>query len=247
MATPPSTALVVGAAGGIGSAVCRRLSRRGYQLALVDLSRDSLGALEAALHREGSRVLARSLDASSADVVIEFVAEAESTLGPVDVLVNCNGLFRIQPIATTTDSMWSEAINANLTSVFVSCREVAPRMVQRGRGSIINIASAAGEMGSVRPAAHYAAAKGGVIAFSKSLAREVSPHGVRVNVVSPGPIDTSMLQLTADAKSDRARVGTLLGRIGQPDEVASAIEFLAGEGATFITGAVVRVNGGALL
>lgn len=223
MLTAASTALVVGAAGGIGSAVCRRLALLGSQLALIDLNGDNLKALQSALSSQASKVLARSLDASSTEAVAEFVSEAETILGPIDVLVNCNGLFKIEPIATTTDVMWSEAINANLTTVFVSCREVAPRMVRRGRGSIINVASAAGEMGSVRPAAHYAAAKGGVIAFSKSLAREVSPYGVRVNVVSPGPIDTSMLQLSDEAKGDRAKVGTLLGRIGQPEDRKSVV------------------------
>jgi NAD(P)-dependent dehydrogenase (short-subunit alcohol dehydrogenase family) len=120
-------------------------------------------------------------------------------------------------------------------------------MLERGSGSIINFASTAGEYGSIRPSAAYAAAKGAVIAFTKSLAREVSPAGIRANCVSPGPIDTPMLQAATPEQRAIAASRTLLGRLGTPDDIAQAVRYLASDESSFITGDVLRVNGGSLL
>jgi NAD(P)-dependent dehydrogenase (short-subunit alcohol dehydrogenase family) len=120
-------------------------------------------------------------------------------------------------------------------------------MVARGRGSVVNFASTAGEYGSIRPAAHYAAAKGALIAMTKSLAREVSPHGVRVNVISPGPVDTPMLAPADAAQRAQITARTLVGRLGRPEDLAEAALYLGSGDSTFVTGEVLRVNGGALI
>src|SRR5205814_4924335 len=141
-------------------------------------------------------------------------------------IVNCAGLWAPAPYEEVDERAFAETVDANLKTAFVSCRAVLPGMVERGSGSVVNFASTAGEYGSIRAAAHYAAAKGGVIALTKSLAREVSPAGVRVNAVSPGPTDTPAL-LAATAEQ-RAIAGsrTLFGRLGRPHEIAGACVFL---------------------
>ena len=132
-------------------------------------------------------------------------------------------------------------------TAFVACRAVLPAMIARGSGSIVNFASTAGEYGSISPAAHYAAAKGGVIAMTKSLAREASPHGVRVNAVSPGPTDT--VALGAATPEQKAAVGarTLFNRLGRPEEIAASCVYLLSDMSSFVTGTVLQVNGGSLL
>ena len=146
-----------------------------------------------------------------------------------------------------TPEAFDETVRANLETAFVTCRTVLPGMTARGSGSVVNFASTAGEYGSIRAAAHYAAAKGGVIAMTKSLAREVSPSGVRINAVSPGPIDTpGLLAATPEARAVAAS-RTLFDRLGRPHEIAGACVFLLSPLSTFVTGTVLQVNGGSLL
>ena len=240
-------ALVTGAAGGIGREVSTLLAAQGVRLALTDMEPTRLLETAQVLKDSGVQAVTRALDIASTPDLRSFVDEIESELAPISILVNCAGIFRIAPIEQISDDDWDMMLRANLTSVFSTCRVLAPRMREQSSGSIINFASTAGEEGSFRPAAHYAAAKGGVIAFSKSLAREVSPHGVRVNVVSPGPVNTPMLGADTAAKQDAAGARTLLGRVGTPADIANAVLFLAGEESAFVTGHVLRVNGGSLL
>ncbi len=138
-------------------------------------------------------------------------------------------------------------MTANVTTAFVACRSVLPAMIARRRGSVVNFASTAGEYGSITPGAHYAAAKGAVIGLTKSLAREASPHNVRVNAISPGPVDT--VALGAATPQQKADVGarTLLGRLGEPDEIAAGCVYLLSPMSSFVTGHVLRINGGSLL
>jgi NAD(P)-dependent dehydrogenase (short-subunit alcohol dehydrogenase family) len=234
--------ILTGATGGIGGTVARMLVAAGARIAVADLADERVGALASELDCYGE-----ALDVSSWEAFAAFHGRVEAELGPVDGLVNCAGLWAPLPYDEIDERAWAETLAANLATTFATCRAVLPGMVERGAGSVVNFASTAGEYGSIRPAAHYAAAKGGVIALTKSLAREVSPHGVRVNAVSPGPIDTPAFGAATPEQRAAANARTLFGRVGQPHEIAGACIFLVSPLSTFVTGHVLGVNGGSLL
>jgi NAD(P)-dependent dehydrogenase (short-subunit alcohol dehydrogenase family) len=236
------TVILTGATGGIGGTLARMLVAAGARVAMTDLADESVGALASELDCYGE-----ALDVSSWDAFSGFHRRVEAELGPVDGLVNCAGLWAPLSYDEIDERAWRETLAGNLATAFATCRAVLPGMVARGGGSVVNFASTAGEYGSIRPAAHYAAAKGGVIALTKSLAREVSPHGVRVNVVSPGPIDTPAFGAATPEQRATANARTLFGRVGQPHEIAGACVFLLSPLSTFVTGHVLGVNGGSLL
>lgn len=237
--------VVTGAAGLIGREVCRVLAAQGARLAVTDLNGDGLSAVLDDLHAEA--IWGRPVDATAFADFTGFVAEAGQQIGAPDVLVNVAGSFRMGSFADSDQADWEDMIAANLLTALVACRAVLPTMLGAGSGSIINFASTAGEYGSIRPAAAYAAAKAGVIGFTKSLAREVSPAGVRVNAISPGPIDTPAFQLASPQDRAAAEARTLLGRMGQPQDIAHGVLYLASEESAFVTGTILQVNGGSLL
>ncbi len=234
--------ILTGATGGIGRTIGRMLVAAGASLAVTDVASDRVEALASDLEAYGEAV-----DVSSGPAFDDFRARVEAELGPLDGLVNCAGLWAPLAYDEIDDQAWVATIAGNLGTAFAACRSVLPGMVERGSGSVVNFASTAGEYGSISPAAHYAAAKGGVIAMTKSLAREVSPHGVRVNAISPGPIDTPALG--AVSPEQKAKVGqrTLFNRLGSPHEIAGGVVFLLSPLSTFVTGTVLQVNGGSLL
>jgi NAD(P)-dependent dehydrogenase (short-subunit alcohol dehydrogenase family) len=237
-----SIVILTGATGGIGGAIARLLASAGATLAVTDLAEEPVRELASELGAFG-----RASDASSFESFRAFHRQVEAELGAPDGIVNCAGLWAPAAYEDVDDAAFAETVDANLKTAFVACRTVLPGMVARGGGSVVNFASTAGEYGSFRAAAHYAAAKGGVIALTKSLAREVSPAGVRVNAVSPGPTDTpALLAATAEARAVAAS-RTLFGRLGHPFEIAGACVFLLSPLSTFVTGTVLQVNGGALL
>jgi NAD(P)-dependent dehydrogenase (short-subunit alcohol dehydrogenase family) len=234
--------ILTGATGGIGTTIARMLVAAGARTAVTDLSEERVHALSAQLD-----CLGEASDVKSRTAFGAFHRRVERELGPVDGIVNCAGLWSPLSYDDIDEDAWAKTIEGNLGTAFVACRTVLPGMVERGEGSIVNFASTAGEYGSISPAAHYAAAKGGVVAMTKSLAREASPYGVRVNAVSPGPVDT--VALGAATPEQKAAVGarTLFGRLGRPHEIAGACVFLLSPLSTFMTGTVVQVNGGSLL
>lgn len=240
------TIILTGAAGGIGQVIARVLASAGARLALTDLEGTELDSLSTELRRDGVATVESHLDAADRDSFVIFLESVEAELGPVSGLVNCAGLWSPQPYDRLDEGSWRSTIDANLQTAFTGCVSVLPGMVQRRRGSIVNFASTAGEYGSIRAAAHYAAAKGGVIGLTKSLAREVGHANVRVNAVSPGPIDTPALFAT-DEQKERIAERTLLGRLGTPEEIACACTYLLSPLSSFVTGHVLRVNGGSLL
>jgi NAD(P)-dependent dehydrogenase (short-subunit alcohol dehydrogenase family) len=235
-------AVVIGAGGGMGAAICHAFVREGAKVAGADLSEDRLDHLR--LGDDGILLAVDATDAASLDTLHKQV---QARLGTPAVLVNCLGIWHSTDYDAVTAEDWRRVLDGNLTSVWLACQAFLPGMAARGHGSVINFASTAGEYGSIRPAAHYAAAKGGIIAMTKSLAREVSPRGVRINVISPGPVDTPMLAPADETQRAQIAARTLVGRLGTPDDIAEAALYLGCADSGFVTGHVLRVNGGALV
>lgn len=231
-------ALVTGGAAGIGAAIVARLARDGFQTVFCDIDRD--GGEETAA-RTGTTFL--HLDATDEDAV----AEAVRTHLPFDVLVNNVGVDQHAFFTETKPSEWHRLIEINLFSAFAFAHAVLPAMQEQRYGRIVNIASEAGRLGS-KGGAVYAAAKAGLVGFTRSIARENARYGITANAVLPGPVRTPMVEQAIAAHGARlhdAMVGlTLLGRLGEPWEVAAAVAFLASRDATFITGEALGVSGG---
>jgi NAD(P)-dependent dehydrogenase (short-subunit alcohol dehydrogenase family) len=239
------TVVLTGAAGGIGQRVSEVLCEAGANPVLLDRPGEPLSALDERLQATTAEV--RAVDVTSRGAVGAVVRELESERGGIDALVNCAGLWRVESWDEIDETSWHTVLDINLGSTFLCCQAVLPGMVARKAGSVVNFSSTAGEYGSISPAAHYAAAKAGVIGLTKSLAREVSPSGVRVNAISPGPTDTVALGAATHEMKAKVAARTLLGRLAEPDEIANAVLYLAGPMSSFVTGHVLRVNGGSLL
>jgi 3-oxoacyl-[acyl-carrier protein] reductase len=187
-----------------------------------------------------------TVDVSSTAAVAAALGAAVTALGPVEVLVNNAGIGNHRPFVEITEDEWDEMMAINLKSVFNTCRVVVPGMVAAGRGKIVNVASELGLIGAVSMT-HYSASKGGVIAFSKALAREMSPVGVHVNVVAPGPIETPLLTDYPEEYNDQTLALIPLGRWGRPDDVAATVHFVASADADFYAGWVFSPNGGVVM
>lgn len=242
------TALVTGGSRGIGRAVVLALGAAGADVEFC-YRRDhaAAAALVAAANDAGSVVSAHPLDVAERAAVDQWVERALARTGRIDVLVNNAGHFPARAVVDMSDAEWDSVMRTNLYGVFHTCRAVAPAMIAAGQGVIVNMASVAGQRGSALHA-HYAAAKGGVLAFTRSLARELAVHNVRVNAVAPGRIATELLLDGADeTEQARWRADTPIRRLGTPEEVAAAVVFLAGPSATYITGETLSVNGGLLM
>jgi len=237
--------VVVGGAGGIGSAITRGLLARDARVVVLDVSEDSLERLGATLPGHAAARLVAG-DVTDAAAVTSLLDEARDGR-PVDGLVNVVGLFEPGSFAESQPESWERALRVNLLGVMAPAWAVSRLMIPEGRGSIVHFASTAGEYGSIRPAAAYAAAKGGVIAFTKSLARELGPEGIRVNCVSPGPVDTRMFGAGHSPDLAEAAARTLIGRIGRPEELEPAVAYLLSDDSSYVTGEVLRVNGGSLI
>jgi 3-oxoacyl-[acyl-carrier protein] reductase len=239
-------AMVVGGGAGIGAATARRFAERGTAVVVVDQVEDRAHACVKDVARLGAQGLAIGGDATSESDVAAAVERTMSSFGRIDALVNCSGgLLTRSNVEDMTLGDWTDAVALNLTSLFLASRAVLPAMKARGSGAIVGISSeyAWGKAG----AAHYAAAKAGVLGFVRSLAREVAADGIRVNAVAPGIIGTERIlgELTSEAIA--ARTATIpMDRFGEPSDAADAIVFLAGPASGYITGQVLHVNGGSL-
>ncbi len=237
-------ALVTGATGGLGTAICKKLAADGYQV--VGNYRNKEKALEwqAAVKAEGFDIAIAYAKVDDYDSVGKMVAEIESTFGPIDILVNNAGITRDGVLRKMTKEAWDEVIGSNLTSVFNTSRHVINGMIDRGFGRIINISSVNGQRGQVGQT-NYSAAKAGMHGFTKSLAMEVANKGVTINTISPGYIFTDMVKaIPEEIIQAKILPGIPMGRLGGTDEVAYLVSFLAGEQANFITGANYAINGG---
>jgi 2-hydroxycyclohexanecarboxyl-CoA dehydrogenase len=234
------SALVTGGAKGIGEAIVRRLSAEGAQVTIGDI--DTEGAERVAAE---TGAVALPLDVTEPASAYAAVDGA----GKLDVLVNNAGMDEFGFFTDTDPQMWERVLAVNLKGVFACTGAVLPGMQQAGYGRIVNIASEAGRVGS-KGSAVYSAAKGGVIAFTKTIARENARFGITVNAVAPGPIDTPLLRRAAELGQVGERIietmkgATQLRRLGQPEEVAAAVAFLASEEAAYVTGETLGVSGG---
>ena len=242
-------ALVTGAGGGIGSAISERLAGEGCHVALFDRDAEALHAAGKKVEALGRQASTHVVDITDYDAVKEAVASITSEQGGVDVLVNNAGFDRFANFLDTTPDDWESIIAVNLRGTLNMHHVVLPGMRDRGRGRVVNIASDAGRVGSSMEAV-YSACKGGIIAFTKSVARELARKGIQLNVVCPGPTDTPLLAQFLDTGEDGAKVlaamerAVPMKRIGQPEDIPGIVAFLASADAEFITGQVISVSGG---
>lgn len=239
------TAFVTGGSGEIGGAICRSLAAAGYRVAVQYYRNRREGeALAAELtgrYGEGA-ALAVSCDVRLEEQVDEAVTRAEEALGPVSLLINNAGISRISLFDTITLEEWNQVIGVNLTGTFLMSRRCIGPMIRAKEGVILNIASMWGQVGASCET-HYSASKGGVIALSKALAKEVGPSGIRVNCLCPGVIDTKMNGSLAPEELEALREEIPLGTLGSGEDIAAMCLFLA-EKAPYITGQVIGINGG---
>jgi 2-hydroxycyclohexanecarboxyl-CoA dehydrogenase len=241
-------AFVTGGAGGIGSAIVKALAAQGVRVAVADLDPAACARVASGVGEPGV-ALAVELDVTSPTSVFRAVAAAEAGLGPIDILVNCAGWDELRPFLETDELFRTRLLEVNLAGPIRVTHALLGGMVERRFGRVIQIASDAGRVGSSLEVV-YAAAKGGLIAFAKAVAREVARKGVTSNSVSPGPTQTALIEAmaAADERGRKIVEGLVraipMGRLAAPDEVAAAVVFLASEQAGFITGQTLSVSGG---
>jgi NAD(P)-dependent dehydrogenase (short-subunit alcohol dehydrogenase family) len=241
MSLTGNTALVTGAARGIGLAIATRLAADGARVALLDQDHD---AVEAAARAVGRGALALTADVTRANDVDAAVARVEREWGRLDVLVNNAGITgRSFPIWELTDEDWQRVIDVDLTSVFLCCRAAIKVMLRQGRGRIVNIASIAGKEGNPT-LVPYSTAKAGVIGLTKALAKEVATRGILVNAVAPAVIGTELLKQMEPSTVEMLISKIPMGRVGRPEEVAALVAWLVSDECSFSTGAVYDLSGG---
>ena len=240
-------AIVTGAASGIGRATALELAKFGAKVA-INYHRNEAGAeeLRKQVTDSGGRAISVHADVTMASEVETLVERTTTELGPVDILVNNAGsLIERLRILEITEERWDQVIDLNLKSAFLCSKAVAASMMERKTGSIINLSSIAGRTGGALGSIHYSSAKGGLIAFTKGLAKELAPFGIRVNAVSPGVIDTPYHEQFSTSEMMKGYVNSIpLGRVGTSEDVAHVIAFLASDAAGYLVGETIEVNGG---
>jgi 3-oxoacyl-[acyl-carrier protein] reductase len=237
-------ALVTGAARGIGLSIAAALIQRGAEVALADVDGTALNEVARWL---GERTVGVEADVSRLADVQRAVKETAARFGALDILVNSAGICPLTPFPEIGEEEWDRVMAVNLKGAFLCCQAALPHLRRSGRGRVINIASVAGQMGGVLVGAHYAASKAGLIALTKSLARLLAPDGVTVNCLAPATTESDLTAAWPESLREQVRVQIPLGRFAKPDEIAEAACYLAGDNASFITGATMDVNGGLYL
>jgi len=242
-------AVVTGGSRGLGEAMCLALGKSGF-LTVVAYRSDAAAAekVVSELHQIGAEAVSFQVDVSKRDSVESMLSYVDENYGRVDVFVNNAGILQQKDWATITDDDWDRILDVNLKGVFICSQLVFAIMLRQKSGSIINIASSGGQLGGTL-AVPYSASKAGVISLTKSFARLGAPHGIRVNCVSPGLIETEMTREEIHSEVGHAKIQQqiLLRRPGRPEEVASIVSFLASDGASYLTGQTINPNGGIYL
>ncbi|MCW7944040.1 3-oxoacyl-ACP reductase [Streptomyces hygroscopicus] len=237
-------ALVSGGSRGIGRAVVRQLAHDGFDVGFCyRSSEEEAREVEKEVADLGRRALARRADVRDADSVRAWIQRTEDALGPIDAAVTSAGITKDNPLLLMRDEDWHAVLDTNLDGVYNVCRAVVFGMMKRKSGVIVNLSSVAGVLGHATQT-NYAASKAGIDGFSRSLAKEVGRYGIRVNSVAPGFIETDMTGALNEQVLEKARQQIALRRVGQPQEVADLVSFLVSDRARYITGAVLRIDGG---
>jgi 2-hydroxycyclohexanecarboxyl-CoA dehydrogenase len=242
-------ALVTGGARGIGQAIALALAQDGLAVSVADLRAEDAEATAAAIHEAGGKAVGLELDVTSTDSVTAGLAAVGESLGPVDVLVNNAGWDDLKPFVKTDEEFWDRVLEVNFKGALRLTHGVLPGMLEREWGRIINIGSDAGRVGSSLESV-YSGAKGGIIAFTKTIAREAAREGVTANAVCPGPTDTPFLRDVVAKQGDADKVigamvsGVPMKRLAAPEEIAAAVRFFASEDAGYVTGQTLSVSGG---
>ena len=234
------TALVTGAAGGIGRAIVKTLHALGATVGITDISKEALDAFAAEL---GSRVYVFEADLTDGESIKELVKAAETQMGKIDILVNNAGITKDGLAMRMTDDQFKGVLDVNLIAPFMLTRAVMPGMMKRRYGRIVNMASIVGVMGNPGQA-NYCASKGGLIAMTKAVAAEMASRGVTANCVAPGFVKTRMTEVLPEDVKEKMLRAIPLARLGEPQDIANAVAFLASDEAGYITGQTIHVNGG---
>jgi 2-hydroxycyclohexanecarboxyl-CoA dehydrogenase len=243
------TALVTGGGRGIGRAISLALAQEGAQVAVLDILGDNAAAVAREIEATGVKALALTADLTRRAQVDLAVADTLAQFGQIDILVNNAGWDRMEMFLDSEEETWDKIIAINFKGILYVCKAALPSMVARGQGKVISIASDAGRAGSTGEAV-YAGTKGAIIAFSKTLAREMARHKITVNVVCPGLTETPLLQGIREQSPKTEKVieavtrAIPLGRVGQPEDIAGAVVYLASPAADFVTGQTLSVSGG---
>lgn len=239
-------AIVTGAGRGIGRGIALGLAREGAKIAVIDLDANNAESVAKEIDQLGGKAMAAPADITSSTQVNEMVSKTINKFGRIDILVNNVGWNKVQPFINGTEDFWDKVIAINLKGPIICCRAVIDNMIKNNYGKIINISSDSGRVGSTGESV-YSAAKGGVIAFTKTLAREMSRYKINVNSISPGPSDTPFFaQVSADNPKlvESLKKSIPWRRLGVPEDIANAVVFLASDDADYITGQTLSVSGG---
>ena len=237
------TALITGASRGIGKACAHALAAAGYRTILASRSAEKLEEVASEIRASGSEAFVVEVDLASSDSIAAGFGKAAKEFGRIDILVNNAGMTKDGLAVRMKKADWESVLNTNLSGAFYATQQVLPAMMRERWGRIVNISSVVGEMGNPGQA-NYVASKAGLIGLTKSLAQEVGSRNITVNAVAPGFIETDMTHGLSGELKQKMIDQTPLRRIGTPEEIAAAVEFLVSDGASFITGHVLDVNGG---